>query len=468
MAIEGHGRPRRAPGSWGEVWYEVNGNKIVALVKVRRIDGGIQKVKRSAASRQAAHDAVIAAAKIVAGTSDADGLNRRSTIAALIDNWHNREVSIEENRTQTMDEQYRLAKAVIIPAMGAVAIGEVTVPMCEHAYESWLEPRRARDRNGREYGEPRVMSSQARNALGVLKKVLDRAVSLGLRDDNPARKVKPRKRRKKEIIALDASHVQQLLRAVTAYNERPDRHGPKQKYLEFALSIMAGTGGRIGEALAIRTLEDIDLIPVPCVIRITGTIVDLKGSGAVRQDFPKSDQSIRSVQAPMWLDALIRAWIADPEHADQDLLFQTSSGRPVSPDRVQLNLRTVREWAGLPESIVSHVMRKSVATAITSEHGTDAGMWTLGHADTRVLEGHYDKRGTVTYDVTKTLEAFDPASFLAAPAGQPAAPAEDSVRATVVRVLESIGMLNDMVPVEAREAIIGAQMQKIREEQSAL
>jgi hypothetical protein len=110
----------------------------------------------------------------------------------------------------------------------------------------------------------------------------------------------------------------------------------------------------------------------------------------------------------MWLDRKIRSWLADPAHAENVLLFETRSGRPVSPDRVQANLRTVRAWAGLPDWIVSHVMRKSVATAVTGEHGTDQGMYLMGHADTRVLEGHYDKRSTIPYSITQVLEAFDP------------------------------------------------------------
>ncbi|WP_439690436.1 hypothetical protein ACRQ4C_05740 [Curtobacterium sp. SP.BCp] len=123
----------------------------------------------------------------------------------------------------------------------------------------------------------------ARNALGVLKKVLDRAVILGLRPDNPAAPMKPKRRPKKEIHALQADDLQRVRQAVTAYTNRPDRSGTAPKYLEFALDIMSGIGARIGEALAIRSVEDIDLLSEPLVIHITGTIVDYPGAAAVRQ-----------------------------------------------------------------------------------------------------------------------------------------------------------------------------------------
>ncbi len=68
---------------------------------------------------------------------------------------------------------------------------------------------------------------------------------------------------------------------------------------------MAGTGDRIGEALAIRMVDDIDLTTSPLTIRVRGTIVDLPGRGVFRQDFPKTEKSNRDTQVPRWLDEKI-------------------------------------------------------------------------------------------------------------------------------------------------------------------
>jgi integrase len=182
-----------------------------------------------------------------------------------------------------------------VPRLGKIAIRELTVPLCEQAYRDMLVPRRARDRSGNEYGEPREMTPAARNALGVMKKVLDRAVILGLRLDNPAAPVRPKKRSKKEIQALHPADLQKVRKAVTSYLNRPDRSGPTMKYLEFALDVMSGTGARIGEALAIRAVEDIDLLSEPLTVHLRGTIVDYRGSAAVRQELPKTDTSVRSI-----------------------------------------------------------------------------------------------------------------------------------------------------------------------------
>ncbi len=340
-----------------------------------------------------------AAARAGSLVADTGGLSGRSTVAALIENWYQQELLIQRIRPQTLHEHYRNARSVIVPTLGGVLIGEVTVPMCESAYAQWLLPRRAMNSAGEEFGDPRVMGPRARNAMIALRLVMARAVSIGLRTDNPAERVQLRKRQRKAIHALDASHVQQVLTAVDAYNLRPERNGPPQKYLSFALALMAGTGARIGEVLALRSVEDIDLMSSPAIVHISGTIVDLKGAGSIRQEFPKTDKGKRSVQVPIWLDEKIRSWLAEPARADMELLFETTAGRPVSPDRLQKNLRTVRDWANLPEWLVSHVMRKSVATAITAAHGTDQGMWVMGHADTRVR----DERVRFSHDLKRDL-----------------------------------------------------------------
>jgi len=271
-----------------------------------------------------------------------------------------------------------------------------------------------------------------------MRKVLRRAVIMGLRPDNPAEAVTATRRPGKEINALDASGVQQMRNAVAAYAARPKNGGPRIKYLELVLNVMLGTSARIGEALAIRAVEDIDLMPSPLVIHIQGTIVEYAGRSTFRQEMTKTSKSRRSVQVPMWLDKEIRAWLSSEEHADNALLFQTRNGTAVSPHNVRSNLRRVRRWADLPEWIVPHVMRKSAATAVTGEHGTDQGMWLLGHADTRVLEGHYDKRGTVPYVVTRSLEVFDPQGtpILLPPVALPSTPILAPVDAEVTAKIE--------------------------------
>lgn len=460
-----------APGSWGAIRCTETASGWRARVRVRRLDGQYEDIRRTGTTRARARESALDAAEVAAGVTSAGTLTRDSTLRALAEDWRQWASAYGELRPQTLQEQYRTLNQDVLPRIGNVTIAEMTVPIVEGFYQSLLEPRRTRDRMGREYGEPRVMAPAARNALGVLRKVLDRAVILGLRSDNPATAVKPRRRAKKEIHALDASGLQAVRHAVTSYVNRDNRSGPTMKYLEFALDLMSGTGMRIGEALALRSVDDIDLLASPLIVHVTGTIVDYKGASAVRQDLPKTDTSTRSIQVPVWLDAKIRAWMSRPEHADNTLLIETRTGRPVSPDRVQKNLRTVRAWAGLPEWIVSHVMRKSVATAVTDEHGTDHGMYIMGHADLRPLEGHYDKRRTVGYDVTKTLETFDPdrarpqpvpaASVVDPEVFEAVAAAEAEADAVLVGMAAAMGTTLDQLPDNVRVGVRASVLGRI-------
>lgn len=454
MTVGGTGRPAIAPGSWGIVRTSRTDRGWLARTRVRRLDGSYGEVTRTAASEAAAQEAVAsAAAEQARGAIGSSSLSPRSTFTALVDDWAAAERQAERIRPQTLQEQLRLACNELVPRLGNVTIREFTVPVCETAYRSMLEPRRVKDRNGREHGEPRVMAPLARNAMSVLRKILDRAVTLGLRTENPCAPVRLKRKARPQIRALDTDGMQLIRQAVSNYLDREDRMGPRMKHLELALDIMIGTGARIGEALAIRALEDIDLFATPLVIHLRGTIVDYQGACAVRQSFPKTSTSIRSVTAPRWLDAAIRSWLSDPAHADWDLLLQTRTGRPVSPDRIQSNLRAVRAWAGLPEWVVPHVMRKSAATVITAEHGTDHGMWLLGHADTRVLEAHYDKRGTVPYSITQALEPFGPAGISPQQAAAKHAPTQELLDGALEGAAAAMGIAVSELPQTIRDRV---------------
>jgi len=402
------GRPKLAPGTWGVVMMTETDGEHEARLLVRLLDGSYQRVKRKRRGKAAAQQAVLDAAATALSTTRVSTLSGASTFAALVADWYEYETVTDELRRQTVEQQYSLAVAELLPRMGKLSIRELTVPICERVYRDMLKPRRPLNRNRLEYGEPRVMEANARGSLWVMRKVLRRAVILGLRDDNPAAVITPVRRAAKTINVLDVDGVQQLRAAVAAYADRPGKGygGPKLKYLDLVFDIMIGTGARIGEVLAIRAVDDIDLLPSPLIVHIQGTIVEYKGRGAHRQAMPKTSKSRRSIQVPLWLDAAIRSWLSEPQHADSVLLFETRNGTAVSTHNLRRSLRKVRAWAGLPEWIVPHVMRKTAATTVTGAHGTDQGMWFMGHADTRVLEGSYDKRGTVPYTVTRSLEAF--------------------------------------------------------------
>lgn len=93
---------------------------------------------------------------------------------------------------------------------------------------------------------------------------------------------------------------------------------------------MSAIGVRIGEALAIRPDQDLEMSTTPLTVHICGTIVEYPGHGPFRQPFPKTSTSDRFTQVPEWLDEQLRARLADPANLDKELLVGTRNDRPAS------------------------------------------------------------------------------------------------------------------------------------------
>src|SRR5436190_24177826 len=95
---------------------------------------------------------------------------------------------------------------------------------------------------------------------------------------------------------------------------------------------------RPGEVLALRPC-DIDDSPTGMVVAVTGTVVQRKGSGTLRQGRPKSDASARRIPVPEFAAAVLRERVAGVP--SERTLFANRRGGPLSPYNVR---RTFREF----------------------------------------------------------------------------------------------------------------------------
>lgn len=190
---------------------------------------------------------------------------------------------------------------------------------------------------------------------------------------------------------------------------------------------------RTGEVLALRPC-DVDDRPTGMVVAVTGTVVQRKGDGAVRQDRPKSEASIRWIPVPEFAAVVLRRRIVGVD--DNETIFANRKGGPLSPYNVRRTFRQFLVEAGLAESGISlRWYRRTGATVIARGMGSDAAAAFLGHSSSAITEGHYIERDrsidpAPAAHLERTLRPAEPDGALLA---QPAAIGEGELLAAVDR-----------------------------------
>lgn len=124
------------------------------------------------------------------------------------------------------------------------------------------------------------------------------------------------------------------------------------------------------------------------VATVTGTVVQSKGQGVVRQERPKSEASIRWIAVPEFAAEVLRRRIHGVDEART--IFASRTGGPLSPYNVRRTFRDFLKLAGLGDTTISlRWYRRTGATVIARAMGTDAAASFLGHTSSAITEGHY-------------------------------------------------------------------------------
>lgn len=193
-------------------------------------------------------------------------------------------------------------------------------------------------------------------------------------------------------------------------------HGPRRDAgVLDVMDMAAATGARPHEVLAFRWQDISGLVDDTgnTVVRliICGTIVQLKGKGAIRQEWTKTDSGYRSVVLSSWAVVVLqRRWEA-AGRPGEGLVFTSSRGTPKSPNNFNRTWRAARgekfEWVTL------RTYRKTVATALYDAIDVGAAGEQLGHVPgSKVTPQHYIDRPTEVRDNRHVLDAYG-AGFLA-------------------------------------------------------
>ena len=221
---------------------------------------------------------------------------------------------------------------------------------------------------------------------------------------NPIVETRTARTDRKPARALTAAEFERVRAAVKAYTVRPGG-GPKPGRLLLAfIDVMAATGGRPNEVLALRW-EDVDLLADPPVVTISGTLVDhqrVAGKPLHRQDRRKGGAPPHTVVLPQFGVEALAVLLGEP--GPEGPVFTSRTGGWMSLANLRRALRTA-----LPDDlawVTPHSFRRTVATVVRDDFGPALAQQQLSHAKLSTTEADYLQRQTRGPDVRKTLDRF--------------------------------------------------------------
>lgn len=378
-------RPPLPLGTWGKISRkETAPGRWRARAQYRDFDGVTRPVERYGKSGAAAERALIAALRD-RGAPARDGIiDRDTTVESLARVWLAGLRADNELRPQSI-EQYRSAiDAHIVPALGDVRVGEVSVGLLDRFLRARKSP------------------AVAKRCRVVLTGMFALAARHDAIDHNPVRETAKRTSERNAVRAMTVLEVAELRARVAAWAGGNVSGPPRALDLPEILDVMVGTGARIGEVLALRR-DDTDLAADPPTVTVRGTVV-----GNRRQEIPKSDTSRRTMILPSFTVAAIRRQLARDLPSVEGLLFPSRTGGVRMANNVRRQLRDARgddfDW------VTPHVFRKTVATAVERAADIEAASAQLGHSGTAVTRVHYIEKTMLGPDVRDVLEQYSPVS----------------------------------------------------------
>lgn len=159
---------------------------------------------------------------------------------------------------------------------------------------------------------------------------------------------------------------------------------PRQTDMADVLDMLAGTGMRLGEILALQW-SDIDLVASPATVTARATVsLDAHGKIFI-QEHGKTVSSHRTLLLPVFTTKLLEKRRVESTGV---LVFPSGTGTIRWPH----NMR--RQWRGALagteyKDVSPRDFRKAVATILKRQSGTEAARDQLGHSSDTVTRKHY-------------------------------------------------------------------------------
>lgn len=388
-----------------------NGRKSVELEATARTQA---LAKQYLKQKVAAYVDAQSDAPQVANTASASGM----TLAAAMDKWL---ASLRKKgavRDPSLMRYERIIREVICPVLGAEDVASIT----RGQVRDFLE-------NIPELDEDTGITtkhSYVSHALTVLKGTFQSSAVEDLVTIDPTAGVKPDEdsptNRRTAAKPLSISQYGALRRTALA---KPNL----APYFVNLMDVMAGTGMRIGEVIALRrenvsTALDSEhpyiLIDQHAVVLEGNNIVVVPGLKETKHVPGKGliNTSRIIVTPPASVVKAISAQLdLNPSGKPKDLLFLSRGDKILSPTNVRRTLRALSEQAGLPFNALPHSFRKMVAETIrevSRDRGQDAAEY-LGNSHDVLLKYYLKPEVRTTSAANAAIiesalaEAFDEA-----------------------------------------------------------
>lgn len=362
-----------------------------AVAYTRDTDGVRRRIKATAPTKAKARTALLA--RHSTRTPPSRGaLTGATTVRDAAQRWLE-QIQDSDLKTGTLRIYANAVRVHITPLIGSLRLREVTASQVQAFLTAVTAGREA---DGRTLGGP-TTAHQCRAALSQIMRmcVLDGALTT-----NPVESTRTVKRPTAPVSALTPDQVHAIREHVITWGQQVT-HGPRRPWqllLDF-LDVLAGTGCRPGEVLALRW-EDVDL--TAGTIRVTGTLVPV--AGGLERQAPKTATSARWFRVPAFVVQVLRLRRLRMGVAEGPV-FATSKGTWLRDSNMRRLWRSARgeQW----EHVTFAAYRKAVATVIERSEGMAAAAGQLGHSSPDITRRHYVEREQMV-DFASIVAALGP------------------------------------------------------------
>lgn len=375
-------RPIGEPGAINTSWFAPR-NKFRSRAEYTGMDGKVHQITALGETKGKAEANL--RVKIRAQTSFGSLVNTENPrMSALLDQFldeKTRAVGATGTRSitaSTLERYSYLVEAYVRPAIGELQVRRMNVAMCEQFIESFI------------HGDKGL--GTATGVRTVLRQTLQIAVRYGYIVTNPVSNARPLPVKDADVQTLTADQLEQLRSAVARWASGRDRPGPVNTYLEDMINVLAGTGLRISELLALEFshchLDD----PVPW-IHVCQALTMPMGSPGVRIGPVKGGKD-RSIAIPPFVVDIIRRRLQDrPRNTSVDAVFVNRNGGWMRPSSVRRALRQAMKMVGIEQEpefwCTPHTLRRTAATFLANQLDPASAAEVLGHPDVAVTKRYY-------------------------------------------------------------------------------
>lgn len=408
-------RPRLAPGELGKVSADQHGGSWRARSRIRDGAGNLHQLVVHGETEQIVRDQIVRKAHEIWGGM-LFGHEKIQTLAQLANIWlAELEPRVELGRLKPQSKHiYETSwRSIIQPRIGAVPLDNFDAGFVDNFLQR-LELEALRTGKG---------ASEARTARKILSLIASVGVRHGLFAANPVAAAQPLESATPEFQIYTPEQVRAIFELAKGWEGKNGANGggrrPNKQLLMDMMVLILATSMRPGEALAIRR-QDCTIQESRWHVELTGTIVELRGKGKIRQDVPKEKRQQRGFVVASFAAPVLKRALASYKPNEYDLLFTTSKGTPYSVTYLDKLFRSFRDFyaddlkaLGIdPIRFIPYSFRKTHATMLVENGWLELAQLALGHTNSKITLNHYVRPNKqVPVEATDIIEDLYNSSF---------------------------------------------------------